>query len=468
MRPTAPAALIRRFAACVRGVVRPIAFCVSLFGLFGLPLPARAADPWLLVNDVHFDPRVRERYPLTYGDTNEALLESTLREMHRIAPDPPVIVMAGDFLAHDFERSSATPTMVALAGRFNRSFPHAQFVMALGNEDSSCGDYAIAANSSFLRAAAKAWAPLVDRNGAAPDFLRTFPHHGFYTAKLPLAGVRAVVVDDAFWSALYHDGCGVGGKPTPESFAELGRALTRGGSERRWLVMHIPPGIDASSTVHLAHRLAIVPFLRPGPRDGILDLIADPARRIEVVITGHVHRFAYRIVDRKGADPVPLLVSPAISPVLGNLPSFLSADVAPDGVIRSLEEHSFVDGRWSDIGGLGTLGVSEFSGPALVNLQRRLEHEPALREKFATLYMGASSYHDIDRRHWRSYWCAATEFNSTAFRDCLDEGGFSFLTRLGVAVVGAAVTGTVVVLGAVAAAVVVLVRRRRRSRNRVS
>lgn len=453
--------------AGVDGLVRLAAAWAVLWGGVCLPLPARAADPWLFVNDVHFDPRVRERYPLIYGDTNEALLESTLHEMHRIAPNPPVIVMAGDFLAHNFKRSSATPTMIALARRFGRSFPHAQFVMALGNEDSPCGDYAVAANSSFLRAVAKAWAPLVDRNGAAPDFLTTFPHHGFYTTKLPLTGVRAVIVDNAFWSTLYHDGCGVDGKPTSESLAELDRALARGGSERRWLVMHIPPGIDASSTVHLTHRLAIVPFLRPGPRDAVLGMIGDPARRIEVVITGHVHRFAYRIVERNGMDPVPLLISPAVSPILGNLPSFLSADVAPDGVILNLEEHSFVDGRWQDIGGLGTLGVSEFTGPALVKLQRRLEREPALREKYATLYMGASPYHDIGPRNWRSFWCASTEFTSSSFRDCLNEGGFSFLTERGVVVVGAAAAGTVIVLGAVVTGIVLLVRRLRSARRSV-
>lgn len=433
-----------------------------LLGALVFPPCAQAAQPWLFVNDVHFDPRSRDRAPNYTGDTDKALLDSLLDEMHRLAPDPPVIVMPGDFLSHHFRRSSAVPTMIDLAARFNRRFPRAQFVMALGNEDSPCGDYGVAANSSFLLAVAKAWAPLVDRNGAAPDFLRTFPHYGFYTAKLPLAGVRAVVVDNAFWSALYHDGCGVGGRPSSESLAELGRALTRGATERRWLVMHIPPGIDVQSTNIRAHRLAIVPFLRPGPRDAVLRLIADPARRIEVVITGHVHRFAYRLVERKGAAPVPLLISPAVSPVLGNLPSFLSADVAPNGVIRNLEEHSFVNWHWRDIGGLGTLGVSEFSGPALVNLQRRLEREPELRAKYALLYMGDAPYHEVDERNWRSYWCAATEYSSTAFRDCLAEGGFSFLTRRGVAVVGAAAAATIVVLGAFVAAVVVLVRRRRR------
>jgi hypothetical protein len=73
--------------------------------------------------------------------------------------------------------------------------------------------------------------------------------------------------------------------------------------------------------------------------------------------------------------------------------------------------------------------------------------------------MGAARYQEIDPRHWRPYWCAATEFSSTAFRDCLDEGGYSFLTRRGVAVVAAGIVAAVL---AILAAVVVVVRRRRR------
>ena len=467
MRPTAPAALpSARFAALAAWLRAVIAF-VAVIAAVSVPLAARAADPWLFVNDVHFDRTSTDAEPITEGgDTNAALLDSLLREMHRIAPDPPVIVMAGDFLAHHFKSQTAVPTMVELARRFDRAFPHAQFLIALGNEDSPCGDYAVPANSSFLRAVTTAWAPLVNRNGAAPDFKRTFVHYGFYTAKLPLSNVRAVVVDDAFWSALYHDGCRAGGNPTMRSLAELAAAVPASGTERRWLVMHIPPGVDAQSTVTRAHHLAIVPFLRPSPRDDVLRLIADPARRIELVITGHVHRFGYRIIDRGSAAPVPLLVSPAVSPVFGNLPSFLTADVAPNGVIRNLEEHSLVDRRWQDIGGLGTLGVSEFSGRALLELQRRLERDPALRDKFGALYMGDSREREIDAEHWRPYWCAASEFTSTGFRDCLDEGGFSFLTRRGVVVVGAAIVGILVAIAASVGIIVLVLRRRRAARVR--
>jgi hypothetical protein len=274
----------------------------------------------------------------------------------------------------------------------------------------------------------------VNRNGAAPDFERTFPRDGFYTAALPVPGLRAVVVDDAFWSAFYQDGCGVRGDPTATTFNELRRALNPAQTDRRWLIMHIPPGIDASSTVRLTHRLAIVPFMRPVPRDALLRLIADPARHVELVVTAHIHRFAFRLVNRATMAPVPLLVSPAISPIYGNSPSFLTAEVSRDGVVRNLEEHSYVDRMWRDVGGLGTLGVREFSGVALANLQR----------------------------NWRSFWCAATEFNSTAFRDCLDQGGFSFLTRRGVLFVGSAVGAALLMAAALVGLIVYQIRRRRR------
>jgi len=305
---------------------------------------------------------------------------------------------------------------------------------------------------------ATAWAPLVNRNGAAPDFERTFARDGFYTAKLPLEATDAVVVDNAFWSLFHHDGCGTTGDPTAATLSELGLALAAGSKTRHWLVMHIPPGIDVATTVSRTHRLAIIPFLRPGPRDGVLALIGDPARRVQLVVTGHVHRFGYRIIDRTGDDPVPLLISPAVSPIFGNAPSFLSADVGRDGIIRNLEEHSYGHHRWYDAGGLGSLGVNAFSGPALLDLQRRLRDDAELQRTFARLYVGGSPLNEITPGNWRFYWCGATAFATSPYRECLNRRGIGFLTGRGVAAAAGAAVAALVVF---AIAVVVIVRRRR-------
>jgi sphingomyelin phosphodiesterase acid-like 3 len=402
----------------------------AAFVLAGLPAATAAAGPpWLFVTDVHFDPAARNAHPAPAGDdSNGALVDATLAEMQRVDPDAPVVVIGGDFLAHHFDWKRASATLRELARRFDRAFPRAQFLITLGNEDSACGDYRLAPRSAFLREVAQAWEPLVDRRGTAPAFARSFARDGFYTARLPLARTQAVVIDDVFWSPRYA-ACTPSGDPAADTFAELARAL-HASADRHWLLVHIPPGIDAFSTAHVTHRLAIVPFLQPVERDRLVRLIADPRANVTLVLAAHTHKFAYRIAGSP-ERPVPLLLMPSVSPIFDNAPAFLTARVDPDGTLRDLEDHALLDGRWRNLGGYAALGVSRFTGPALRALQTRLARDPGARRDFARLYeSGAAS--EIDDRTWPIYRCAATAFTTSAFRACAGDGGTSFLTRRGI------------------------------------
>jgi sphingomyelin phosphodiesterase acid-like 3 len=422
----------------------------------------RVADaaPWLLVTDIHLRAGRDGSRPAPYGaDTNAVLFASALAEMHAVDPDPPVVVFGGDLLDHSISRQNATPVAVAIARAFNRVYPHAQFVFTLGNEDSNCGDYGVAPNSAFLRAVARAWEPLVNRNHAAPHFMQTFPRDGFYTASLPVRGTRAVVVNDVFWSPRYHSGCGPARGASATRLAELKRALSPA-TGRSWVFLHIPPGIDAFSTTHLTHRLAVVPFLDPVPRAGLIALIGDPSKRVGLVFAAHTHKFAYRIVNASGPHPVPILLVPAISPIFGNAPSFLTANVSPDGIVSGVEEISYLHGRWQDDGGLHSLGVSEVNAGELRALQARLAEDRKLRERFAALYNGDAPP-EINEANWRSYWCAATAFAATDFRACTQQGGYSIFTERGI-VLGAGAVAVLLLVAAGAVIGVVLLRRRPR------
>ena len=382
------------------------------------------------MTDVHFEPTDHSAKPSPLGaDTNEALLDSALAEMRRVDPRPPVVVIGGDEFSHDFDWSRANATMAYLARRFDRAFPAAQFVLTLGNEDSPCADYGIVPRSAFLRDTARVWEPLVNRHGAAPAFAATFARDGFYTTRLPLSRTRAVVVDDVFWSPRYRACTAPSGDPAAGTIAELQRSL-RASHDRHWLLIHIPPGIDAYSTAHLTHRLVVVPFLDPGPRDALLRSIADPAAHVTLVLAAHTHKFAYRIIGTR-ARPVPMLMMPSISPIFRNTPAFLTADVGADGTLRDVQNHAYVHGAWSALGGFPALGVARFTGPALVDLHRRLAHSPALRQRFEELYEGGGTP-EIDEGNWSTYACAATTFNATAFRACVKEGGISIVTARGV------------------------------------
>jgi len=350
--------------------------------------------------------------------------------MQRVDPRPPVVVVDGDLLGHHVTGGEATTIAVRIARRLNRAFPQAQFVLAAGNEDSACGDYTLAPDSAFLRDVTAAWEPLVNRRGAAPAFRRTFAHDGFYTARLPLPGLTAIVIDDVYWSPVYHARCGSAVNGGAETLAELTSALARTPG-RVWLFFHIPPGIDTYTTALVTHGTVIVPYLKPVMRDRFLTALTSASGRIALAVAGHTHKFAFRIAGPNGPRPVPMLLVPALSPVYKNEPSFLTGEVAADGTLESVEEHSYRHGAWDAIGGSRTWGLAAFTGPQLVALQERLGREPQLRATFARLYDGGARP-EITDRNWAIYWCAATAFSTTTFRSCAQSGGVGIVTSRGV------------------------------------
>jgi predicted phosphodiesterase len=439
-------ALARRVRTVAIAATVSVAAAVTVFvaGPFALARPAEAeaaarpaASTWIVVSDVHFSPFGRfgaSSLPSTYGsDTNQALLDSLLAELKRAVPNPPVVVIAGDFLGHGFPVAKAAATMAELARRFDATYPRAQFVITLGNNDSDCGDYEVTLDGPFLQAVARAWQPLVDRHGAAPGFERTFAHDGAYVTRLPVAGLRAVVVNDVYDSVRYRNACGHG-NPAATSLGDLTRMLGNAGSERTWLVTHVPPGIDAFSTAHLAHRLLLVPFLRPGARERLVTTIDDPRNRVALVIAGHTHHFSFRLSNAgEPARDVPILVAPSVSPIFGNAPSFLSLSVAPDGTLKNVVETSYVDEDWKTIGDLADQGVAAFTAPQLAAYELRLDRSIAAREAYERLYSGGAPS-EINESNWRIYRCAMSALSATSESRCTDSGGLGVLTERAVGV----------------------------------
>jgi hypothetical protein len=449
-----------------RRVVASMRWPIVLFAL-GLACSrpsASDAAPWLFVSDIHLNPLDRHREPPPRGyDTDFVLFRSALAEMKRVDPDPPVVVIPGDFLGHSFEVRYAKTTIDEIAREFDRTFPDAQFVPALGNEDSGCGDYALGPDSPFLRDMAVAWAPLVNRRGASPDFVKTFSHDGFYTTKLPGTNLRAVVLDDVPFSPRFRAGCGsANADVASEELDDVERAVPPGNPVKTWLLLHIPPGVDAYSTVHLMHHLAVVPFLDTVPRNRLIAILGDRRRNVSLAVAGHTHKFAFRLIGGDAPDPLPILMVPALSPIFGNNPMFLTADVDPGGTIRRVEEHAYDDDRgpdderlpadrWQMAGGSADLGLRAFTGSDLAALRRRLDGDSDLQAEFARLYDGGAPP-EIRSANFRSYACAINELSDTEYRHCLGEHGFLFLTGRGVIVgfVGAAVVlavlGTAILL----------------------
>lgn len=382
------------------------------------PVAASADQRWLMTSDLHVDPFDRARTPSSYGrDTNWALFDAALAAMRRADPNPAVVVIAGDFLAHWFEqkavaavpRRSAEPAallaMRRIATSFASAFPRAHFLVAFGNNDDLCGDYESTPNGRFLKEAERIWAPLVMRGGASPGFAQSFARGAYYTAVLP-GGVRAVVVNSVYWSWRYRNACG-SGDPGSQEFAWLERTLA--GGKRTVMLMHIPPGIDAFSSA-TARRILVIPYLHEADEARLLRDVASPRSNVGLLLAGHLHISTFGILGN-----VPMLILPSISPIFGSNPSFIDARVAPGGMLEDYVAYDYVPAQRRWIAALDfdhSYGARAFDARDLLTLHARLARDPALRAMWASAYVSGSPHGDITDQNWRDFWCAQTFFDT--------------------------------------------------------
>lgn len=387
-----------------------LAFCL-------LPCAARADQHWLAVSDLHVDPFGSDPQPAGYHtDSNWPLFESALEAMHRAQPDPAVIFITGDLLAHQWPAISrahgqspaaaAEQTMQRIAHDFNRRFPRAQFVMVLGNNDDPCGDYQSSPGTPYFAHLARIWAPLVNRRGAAPGFMRDFSSTGAYTAKLPLPSVQAVALDDVSWALLYR-GCGRAAADAARAqISMLAQALHSSRAAHSIVVAHLPPGVDPQGTL-LTHRLIIVPFLNGYWNAAALSTLGRAKARVAFVLAGHTHRNDFRLFDG-----VPVLVAPALSPIYDNNPGFLSLSVNADGTLADYSEYAYDEdsGTWgvqSDF--KRALSASGFNAVQLTAAHARIERDADVRDRWAAMLMNGSQHREVDRGNWRIFWCAQVD-----------------------------------------------------------
>jgi len=471
--------VIRRIALCAALALLGVAQAVPIGPGTPLtrmtPAPGPPTQRWLLVSDVHFNPFAdatlvdklaaappagweaiftssAQRTPSGYGtDTNDALLDSALTSMRLNDPAPLVVVIDGDFLAHGFQslfdktahvhtdaayRAFVDKTIAYLALRFGETFPEAQFVPSIGNNDSYCGDYKSAPGSPFLAHFAAAWSPLVHRHGAsdaadggADDFVAGISAAGHYVTDVPGMHLRLVVPNSVVWSANYDDQCGDPHRNPPQAeLAWLTRTLHRPSAAPTWLVTHIPPGIDVYSS--LQGKTPVTTYAA-AYTSAVPDLIDAPWAGVQTVLTGHFHTDGFRIVGFGGPHPVPLLTIPSISPIFANAPAYVDARVF---------EATIVDATTYVLAGLPTLATSgappaltwdaEYSyakdlhlpgldANGLHALQDELVSDPAVRTNFEKWFVSGSPVESMTDTNWPAYWCADVDLTVAAWQTCL-------------------------------------------------
>jgi sphingomyelin phosphodiesterase acid-like 3 len=344
-----------------------------LIGLATAGMPARATEPAgivALVSDIHFNPFAApelapqlagagpERWPSIFAsasgqsfsargeDTNQALLASALATLSEQARDADLVIVSGDVLAHRFEeaaaqvlgtsptfsntRELASKTALYVAGGLRAALPGRPILIALGNNDSECGDYQLEPGGAFLASLRDTVRDLAGPERLAQDFDHTYMTGGYYAMRHPrLAGTTILVINDVLWSTNYRDACSTKGDQAADAMMgwleqQLDKARVAG--QRVWLVHHIPVGIDSYATLHAPAELScpaqVTPFLKEPFASRFVMLLRNYATIVQANFSGHIHQDSYRLVTDAGVAVGIEKIAPAISPIFGNNPGF--------------------------------------------------------------------------------------------------------------------------------------------------
>jgi sphingomyelin phosphodiesterase acid-like 3 len=452
----------------------PLAFGL----LFAAPM-ALAAEPtgtFATISDIHFDPldppefaqrladtapqdwdeifaEIESQTASPYGkDSNYALLKSAMQAFSRAAADVDFVVVPGDFLAHRIEERAADAlgvdrnspavaaltekTTVYLANALRDALPGKPMILALGNNDSACGDYKIQPGGPYLAATAKAIRDTLGDDALDPDFDETYGAGGYYAVRHPtVKTVVVIVLNDTLWSAKYDDDC-ADGTPANEAadmLAWLERRLetARSDGESVWLVRHIPAGLDAFATDRSKAKacdLKAVPLLREPYASAMPDLMRRYARTITASLAGHLHHDAYRIVaDKDGTVAGFDKIAPAISPIFGQNPGFQIFSYDPaTGVPTDFETWYLADlestslaspGDWRrEYDFSGAYGQPDLSAASVATMWTAAQNPGATRQQYARYYN--VSHDELSEAELPAYLCAMRHSDVAGFNAC--------------------------------------------------
>jgi sphingomyelin phosphodiesterase acid-like 3 len=382
-------------------------------------------------------------------DTDFALLGSSVEALRASASDAQFAVLTGDLIAHNFSCRFKTlspkatdedyekfvvKTMEFLIATLRKAVPGRPIYIALGNNDSACGDYRLDENSGFLRDVSKVIASALPPDIAA-DTLLSSPKGGYYSVPMaaPMRNTRLIVLNDLFLSPRYET-CGGASAPalsqgeTDWLRGELQTA--REHKEKAWIIGHIPPGVNVYATISKFKDVcagnAAELFLVPGEMDDLLSSYADV---VQLGLFAHTHMDEMRVLSSGAGLSVPLKLVPSISPVDGNNPSFVIARI--NTTTARLRDYSVVVA--SNQTGIATKWALEydyhdayhepdFSGKAVRELVERFRADPQARSSESQDYIryyfkGEQSL--ALTPFWSQYSCSLGNMTTEAYADCV-------------------------------------------------
>lgn len=390
------------------------------------------------------------------ADTPYVLLQSSLQAIRANAADARFTTLSGDLLAHAFHcRYTATiptgtpdsynqflaKTIHYLVTQLQSALPGRPLYLALGNNDTNCGDYQLDPGGSFLALTRDSIAAALPPNPSRRRALADFTAMGNYSITLPapLHRTRLIVLDDIFLSRRYSS---CASQPNPAAITQqltwlrMQLAQARRHHQTVWVLGHIPPGVDFYATfrkmLNLCSGAQPVTFLSS---DQLPDTLVDSADIVRLAIFGHTHMDELRLFAPEPgqshsphAGPVPIKMVSSISPVNGNLPTFTMARIDP--ATATLADYQVISA--SNLTGVQALWSSQytfteahhqptFSPAPLAELLHLFSTDPEANTDSSQAYI--RHYFPGDRSAlikplWPQYTCSLAHYTAQAFTAC--------------------------------------------------
>jgi sphingomyelin phosphodiesterase acid-like 3 len=446
--------------------------------------------PALFVSDIHFDPfhdpaRVRQLVAAPVSqwssilsrppspnqqqafnalqqtcyargvDTPDPLLRSSLRAMRARQVDAKFMLVSGDLIAHAFScryttlfphatpaeyQSFVEKTISYVVGQLRASLPRIPIYVALGNNDSACGDYRLDAGNNFLADTARIIAtglPAPDRAAEIQDFSQ----NGSYSLTMapPMQNTRLIVLDDLFLSKNYRSCSGQpDSAPADSEIAWLRDQLAqaRQSGQKIWIMGHIPTGIDPYAT---ARRLgAMCGHVNPVlflSSTKLADLLIEYADIVRLGVFAHTHMDEIRLLQPEPAAPaasapaVVIKMVPSISPVDGNDPAFTIAHINPatatlqDYQVVAASNHTGIATRWSvEYDFAQTFHQQQFSPSTVRALIAEFSADPdvntAVSQQYIRHYFIGDRSSEL-KPFWPQYVCALANHSVESYAACV-------------------------------------------------
>lgn len=393
-------------------------------------------------------------------DTPYPLLQSSLRAERKQVPNARFITVSGDLIAHAFTCRYAAllpgkppgdyaafveKTIEYVTSELRGAFPGVPLYIALGNNDSNCGDNRLDAGSGFLSQVGKsvtAGLPRSDRKRASADFAASGSYSLIMAA--PMRNTRLIVLDDLFMLTQYSTCGGQQGKSAAVAqIAWLQKELNtaRLHKEKVWIMGHIPPGVDVYST--FAKMRNVCGSDEPAmflSSDELGDALTGNADVIRLGIFAHTHMDELRLLRpperaktglKTGAKAgaVAIKIVPSISPVNGNSPSFTVARVDPpsatmkDYEVFTASDQTGVNTSWSkEYDYAQTYHETAFSPAALKTLIDEFHKDPSASAKPSRAYIKnffAGDNSSLIKPLWPQYVCGLSHYTAKGFATCM-------------------------------------------------